>query len=102
MRSSPNFGQLSRGFRSTYEGEIHTYLGCESTSDLENGMTFLSQKHYAEEILCTYGSWDTVPCSTVLPPGKRLEKGDTILIPDKTFHLHSMAVLSGVWATSSI
>ncbi len=35
----------------------------------------------------TYGSWDIDPSSTVLSPGKHLEKGDTIIIPDKIFHL---------------
>jgi hypothetical protein len=55
------------GFDDTYEGEIHTYLGCEITRDLEQVITVLSQKHYAEEILHTHGSWDTVPCPTVPP-----------------------------------
>ena len=41
-------------FDGTYEGEIHTYLGCEIMSDLDNDITTLSQKHYGEEISRTY------------------------------------------------
>ncbi len=82
-----------------FSGEIHTHLGCEFTRDLETGITTLSQKHYAEEILRTYGNWDVAPSSTVLPPGTRLEKGDTIILPDKIFHLRYRGILSEVWAT---
>ncbi len=49
-----------------------------------------------EEILRTYGSWDTVPCSTVQPRGKRLEKGDTIIIPDKIFHLRYRGIVGSL------
>jgi hypothetical protein len=59
--------RLLEVFDGTYEGGIHTNLGCEITCDLEHDITTLSQKHYAEEILHSDGSWDTVPCSTVLP-----------------------------------
>ncbi len=52
------------------------YRPCTHISTAKLRVT-LSQKHYAEEILRTYDSWDTDPVSTVLPPGKRLEKGDT-------------------------
>ncbi len=80
----------------SYQGEIHTYLGCKITRDLENGITTLSQKQYVVEILRTYGSWDTVPSSTVLPPGKRLENGDTIIIPDKIFHLRYRGIVGSL------
>ena len=79
--------RLLEVFDGTYEGEIHMYLGCEIMRDLDNGITILSQKHYTEEILRTYGSWDVTPSSTILPPGKRLEMGDTIIVSDKIFHL---------------
>jgi hypothetical protein len=46
--------------------------------------------------LRTYDSWDTVPCSTVLPPGKCLEKGDTIIIPDKIFHLRYRGIVGSL------
>jgi hypothetical protein len=88
--------RLLEVFDGTYEGEIHTYLGCEITRDLETGITTLSQKHYAEEILRTYGSWDVAPSSTVLPPGKRLEKGDTIILPDKIFHLRYRGIVGSL------
>jgi hypothetical protein len=88
--------RLLEVFDGTYEGEIHTYLGCEITCDLEIGITTLSQKHYAEEILRTYGSWDVSPSSTVLPPGKRLEKGDTIILPDNIFHLSYRGIVGSL------
>jgi hypothetical protein len=37
-----------------------------------------------------------LPCSTVLPPGKRLEKGDTIIIPDKIFHLRYRGIVGSL------
>ena len=43
-------------FDGTYEGAIHTYLGCEIERDLIAGTTTLSQRHYAEDILRTYGA----------------------------------------------
>jgi hypothetical protein len=55
--------------------------------DLDNDITILSQKHYTEEILLTYDSWDVTPSSTILSPGKRLEMSDTIIVQDKIFHL---------------
>jgi hypothetical protein len=88
--------RLLEVFDGTYEDEIHTYLGCEITRDLDSGFTVLSQKHYAEEILRTYSMWDTLPCSTVLPPGKRLEKGDTVIFPDKIFHLHYRGIVGSL------
>ena len=45
---------LLQRFEGTYEGEVHTYLGCEIFRDLEAGKTLLSQKHYAEDVLRTY------------------------------------------------
>jgi hypothetical protein len=80
-------------FDGNYEGEIHTYLGCEIMRDLDNGITILSQKHYAEEILLTYDSWDVDPSSTILPPGKHLEMCDTIIVPDKIFHLRYRGIV---------
>jgi hypothetical protein len=53
-------------------------------------------KHYDEEILSTYGSWDVAPSSTVLPPGKRLEKGDTIILPDKIFHFRYRGIVGSL------
>ena len=59
-------------------------------------ITTLSQQHYDEEILLTYDSWNTVPCPTVLPPGKRQEQGDTIIIPDKIFHLSYRGIVGSL------
>jgi hypothetical protein len=59
-------------FDGSYEGEIRTYLGCEIERDMVKGLTSLSQKHYAEEVLRTYNAWDYHPSSTVIPPNLRL------------------------------
>ena len=40
-------------FDGSYEGEIRTYLGCEIERNMAKGLTSLSQKHYAEEVLRT-------------------------------------------------
>ncbi len=88
--------RLLEVFDGTYEGEIHTYLGCEIFRDLDNGITILSQKHYAEEILRTYGSWEVTPSSTILPPGKRLEMGDNIIVPDKIFHFRYRGIVGSL------
>jgi hypothetical protein len=62
---------------------IRTYLGCEI--DIANGITSLSQKHYAEEVLRTYNAWEYHPSATVLPPNLRLRKEDCDLTPDPAF-----------------
>ncbi len=41
---------LLQRFEGTYEGEVHTYLGCEILRELEAGKTLLSQKHYGRRI----------------------------------------------------
>jgi len=38
----------------TYEGALQHYFGCEVTCNMDKGTTYLSQTHYAEEILRTY------------------------------------------------
>ena len=42
-------------FDGTTDGAIQTYLGCEIERDILADTTTLSQKHYAEDILRTYG-----------------------------------------------
>ena len=38
-------------FDGTYEGAVHTYLGCEIERDIPAGRTLLSQRHFAEDVL---------------------------------------------------
>ena len=52
--------RLLEAFKGTYEGLLEHYLGCEVVRDMVAIMTQLSQKHYAEEVLHTYGYWDTL------------------------------------------
>ena len=47
-------------FDGTTDDTIQTYLGCEIERDMLNGTTTLSQKHYAEDILRTYGFWGSL------------------------------------------
>jgi hypothetical protein len=58
-------------FDGTYEGEIRTYLGCDIVRNRMAGTTMLSQKHYAEEVLCTFDYWDCIPALTPMKPGAR-------------------------------
>jgi hypothetical protein len=68
-------------FDGSYEGKIRTYLGCEINRDMVKGLTSLSQKHYAEEVLHTYDGWDYHPSVTVLPPNLDFRKEDCNLHP---------------------
>ena len=53
--------QVLEGFRArpldalegTYEGALQHYLGCEVTCDMDKGTMYLSQTHYAQEIIRT-------------------------------------------------
>ena len=53
-------GLLAR-FDGTYEGEVHTYLGCEIERDMGAGRTLLSQRHFAEDVLRIFAMWDCTP-----------------------------------------
>ena len=46
--------RLLDAFEGTYEGALQHYLMREVTRDMEKGTMYLSQTHYAEEILRTY------------------------------------------------
>jgi len=73
-------------FEVTYEGEVHTYLGCEIHRELEAGKTLLSQKHYAEDVLRTYDYWDCILALTPRTPGSCLTKEQCNPRPDPAFH----------------
>jgi hypothetical protein len=77
---------LLQRFEGTYEGEVHTYLGCEIMRELEAGKTLLSQKHYAEDVLRTYDYWDCIPALTPMTPGSRLTKEQCDPNPEPAFH----------------
>ena len=77
---------LSR-FDGTSEDAIRTYLGCEIELNLCDDTTVFSHKHYAEDILLTFGFWDGHPLSTILAPHTRLTKDDCDPSPDRAFHL---------------
>ncbi len=55
-------------FDGTTDGAIQTYVGCEIERDMSTGTTTLSQKHFAEDILRTYGFWGSLSLVTMLPP----------------------------------
>ena len=77
---------LLQRFQGTYEGEVHTYLGCEILRDLEAGKTLLSQKHYAEDVLRTYDYWECIPALTPMIPGARLTQEQCDPHPEPAFH----------------
>jgi hypothetical protein len=78
--------RLLEAFEGTYEGPLEHYLGCEITRDHIAGTTTLSQKHYAEEILRSYGFWDILPRNTPMKPNTRLSKDDCDPNPQPDFH----------------
>jgi hypothetical protein len=77
---------LLQRFEGTYEGEVHTYLGCEILRELATGKTLLSQKYYAEDVLRTYDYWDCIPALTPMVPGARLTKEQCDSSPEPAFH----------------
>ena len=88
----------------TYEGEVHTYLGCEILLDLEQAAkTLLSQKHYAEDVLRTYDYWDCIPALTPMIPGARLTQEQCDPHPEPAFHRRYRGIvgrLSGQYDSS--
>ena len=83
-------------FDGTSEGAIRTYLGCEIERNMHDGTTVLSQKHYAEDILRTFGFWDAHPLSTILAPHSRLSKEDCDPFPDRAFHLRYRGIVGSL------
>ena len=87
-------------FDGTYEGAVHTYLGCEIERDIPAGRTLLSQRHFAEDVLRTFEMWDCIPALTPMKPGTRLTKEQSNPSPDPAFHrryrgiVGSLAILS--------
>jgi hypothetical protein len=73
-------------FDGTYEGAVHTYLGCEVERDIPVGRTLLSQHHFAEDVLRTFDMWDCIPALAPMKPGTRLTKEQSNPSPDPTFH----------------
>jgi hypothetical protein len=73
-------------FDGTYEGAVHTYLGCEIERDIPAGRTLLSQRHFAEDVLRTFEMWDCIPALTPMKPGTRFTKEQSNPSPDPTFH----------------
>ena len=58
--------RLLDAFEGNYEGSLQHYLGCEVTRDMDKGTTYLSQTHYAEDILRTYNFWNATPRLTFM------------------------------------
>jgi hypothetical protein len=83
-------------FDGTTDGVIQTYLGCEIERDMSTGTTTLSQKHYAEDILRTYGFWGSLPLATMLPPHTRLSKDDCDPAPERAFHLRYRGIVGSL------
>jgi len=73
-------------FEGTYEGHLEHYLGCKIARDPVAGITTLSQKHYAEEILRSHGFWDIPPRNTPMKPNTRLSKDYCDPNPKQDFH----------------
>jgi len=78
--------KLLARFDCTYEGAVHTYLGCEVERDIPAGRTLLSQRHFVEDVLRTFDMWDCIPALTPMKPGTRLTKEQSNPSPDPAFH----------------
>jgi len=78
--------RLLEAFEGTYEGSLEHYLGSEIAHDHIASTISLSQKHYAKEILRSYGFWDILPRSTPMKPNTRLSKDDRDPNPKPDFH----------------
>jgi hypothetical protein len=87
---------LLQRFEGTYEGEVHTYLGCEILRELDTGKTLLSQKHYAEDVLRTYDYWDCIPALTPMVPGARLTKEQCDPHPEPAFHCRYRGIVGSL------
>ncbi len=83
-------------FDGTTEGVIQIYLGYEIERDMSTDTTTLSQKHYAEDILHTYGFWGSLPLTTMLPPHTRLSKDDCDPAPERAFHLRYRGIVGSL------
>jgi hypothetical protein len=63
---------------------------------MSTGTTTLSQKHYAEDILRTYGFWGSHPLATMLPPHTRLSKDYCDPVPERVFHLSYRGIVGSL------
>ena len=63
---------------------------------MDKGTTYLSQTHYAEEILRTYNFWNATPRLTPIEPNTRLNKDnfDKNLAPD--FHRRYRSIVGSL------
>jgi len=61
-------------------------ITCEVTRDMDKGTTYVSQTHYAEEILRTHNFWNATPCLTPMQPNTRLNKDEFDKNPAPDFH----------------
>jgi len=78
--------RLLDAFEGTYEGKLQHYLGCEVTRDMDKGTTYLSQTHYAKEILRTYNFRNATPRLTPMQPNTCLNKKDCDKNSTPDFH----------------
>jgi hypothetical protein len=63
------------------------YLGCEIQRDCITSTTCLSQRHYAEDVLCTFSAWNSIPVLTPMRPNTCLSKDNCDLHPDRAFRV---------------
>jgi len=78
--------RLLEAFDGTYEGPLEHYLKWKIARDLVAGTTQLSQKHYAENVLRTFGSWNNLPRVKPMKPTTQLSKNGCDPLPKPDFH----------------
>jgi hypothetical protein len=100
---SSNTTGFLNGYRSPFFTRNHIsndYLYDDDHSviqrDLIAGTTTLSQQHYTQKILRTYGAWDSFPSPTFSPPGQRLVKGQEDTPPDRAFNFRYRGIVGSL------
>jgi len=90
--------RLLEAFECTYEGPLEHYLGCEIGRDTVAITTTLSQEHYAEEILRSYGYVDIPTRRTPMKDNTCLSKDDSDPNPKSDFHRRYRGIVGSLHA----
>ena len=78
------------------KGLYNTTSECEVTRNMDESTTYLSQTHYAEEILRTYNFWNATPRLTLMQPNTRLNNGYCDKNPAPDFHRRYCDIVSSL------
>ena len=86
--------RLLDAFKGTYEGALERYLGCEVLRDMDKGITYLFQTHYAEKILRTDNFWNATLRLTPMQSPTRASTKTTVTSILPRMYVDVIVVLS--------